>query len=162
MSPSEFLTFVAPGNYGEKVSHFRLIRDCIKNRYIVLMRFRRSKDAHEFFNEYNGRLFSSLGSELCQVVFVHSFEFKSASIPPYAFSDDVTNLASKIPPLLSQSSHTLTSVKSVAPALYELPTCPVCLERMDASVTGLLTILCQHTFHCSCLSRWGDNRFYKQ
>ncbi|EXX79614.1 Etp1p [Rhizophagus irregularis DAOM 197198w] len=28
---------------------------------------------------------------------------------------------------------------------------------MDASVTGLLTILCQHTFHCDCLSKWGDS-----
>ena len=36
----------------------------------------------------------------------------------------------------------------------ELPICPVCLERMDSSVTGLLTILCQHTFHCHCLSKW--------
>jgi len=25
---------------------------------------------------------------------------------------------------------------------------------MDSSVTGLLTILCQHTFHCHCLSKW--------
>ena len=39
------------------------------------------------------------------------------------------------------------------PALIELPTCPVCLERMDES-TGLLTILCQHVFHCSCLQKW--------
>ena len=39
------------------------------------------------------------------------------------------------------------------PALVELPTCPVCLERMDES-TGLLTILCQHVFHCSCLQKW--------
>lgn len=40
----------------------------------------------------------------------------------------------------------------------ELPTCPVCLERMDSSVTGLMTVSCQHTFHCECLSRWGDAR----
>ncbi|KAK3815500.1 MAG: BRCA1-associated protein 2-domain-containing protein [Benniella sp.] len=40
--------------------------------------------------------------------------------------------------------------------LAELPTCPVCLERMDSTVTGLLTILCQHTFHCHCLSKWGE------
>jgi len=40
----------------------------------------------------------------------------------------------------------------------ELPTCPVCLERMDDSVTGQLTIVCNHTFHCLCLSKWrgGD------
>ena len=39
------------------------------------------------------------------------------------------------------------------PSLIELPSCPVCLERMDES-TGLLTVLCQHVFHCSCLHKW--------
>lgn len=39
------------------------------------------------------------------------------------------------------------------PALIELPTCPVCLERMDET-TGLLTIICQHVFHCTCLQKW--------
>jgi BRCA1-associated protein len=38
----------------------------------------------------------------------------------------------------------------------ELPTCPVCLERMDESVDGVLTILCNHSFHGACLSKWGD------
>jgi BRCA1-associated protein len=38
----------------------------------------------------------------------------------------------------------------------ELPTCPVCLERMDESVDGILTILCNHAFHSSCLAKWGD------
>jgi BRCA1-associated protein len=39
------------------------------------------------------------------------------------------------------------------PSLVELPTCPVCLERMD-DTTGLLTILCEHVFHCACLTKW--------
>ncbi|CRK90903.1 CLUMA_CG004592, isoform A [Clunio marinus] len=39
----------------------------------------------------------------------------------------------------------------------ELPTCPVCLERMDESVDGVLTILCNHTFHSGCLVKWGDS-----
>lgn len=38
----------------------------------------------------------------------------------------------------------------------ELPTCPVCLERMDESVDGVLTILCNHSFHGECLAKWGD------
>lgn len=38
----------------------------------------------------------------------------------------------------------------------ELPTCPVCLERMDESVDGVLTILCNHAFHANCLIKWGD------
>ncbi|KAI9247183.1 BRCA1-associated protein 2-domain-containing protein [Phascolomyces articulosus] len=40
--------------------------------------------------------------------------------------------------------------------LLELPTCPVCLERMDESITGLMAIQCEHTFQCYCLSKWGD------
>lgn len=28
---------------------------------------------------------------------------------------------------------------------------------MDATVTGLLTIPCQHTFHCQCLTKWKDD-----
>lgn len=39
----------------------------------------------------------------------------------------------------------------------ELPTCPVCLERMDESVDGVLTILCNHAFHAKCLIKWGDS-----
>lgn len=46
----------------------------------------------------------------------------------------------------------------VAPSNHtELPTCPVCLDRMDESVDGVLTILCNHTFHCGCLVKWGDS-----
>jgi BRCA1-associated protein len=46
----------------------------------------------------------------------------------------------------------------VAPPNHtELPVCPVCLDRMDESVDGVLTILCNHTFHCGCLVKWGDS-----
>lgn len=44
-----------------------------------------------------------------------------------------------------------------ASVLVELPTCPICLERMDVTVSGVLTILCHHTFHCACLAKWGDS-----
>lgn len=43
------------------------------------------------------------------------------------------------------------------PGHTELPTCPVCLERMDESVDGVLTILCNHAFHASCLEQWSDS-----
>ncbi|XP_060532914.1 BRCA1-associated protein [Cylas formicarius] len=45
---------------------------------------------------------------------------------------------------------------SAPPGHTELPTCPVCLERMDESVDGVLTILCNHAFHANCLEQWGD------
>lgn len=44
------------------------------------------------------------------------------------------------------------------PGLIELPNCPVCLERMDESVDGILTILCNHSFHSRCLAGWSDTR----
>jgi hypothetical protein len=48
-------------------------------------------------------------------------------------------------------------IRASKDALVELPTCPVCLERLEPSVSGMLTTVCNHTFHCSCLSRWQDD-----
>ncbi|XP_041972371.1 BRCA1-associated protein [Aricia agestis] len=44
------------------------------------------------------------------------------------------------------------------PAHTELPTCPVCLERMDESVAGVLSVQCAHAFHAECLARWASAR----
>lgn len=38
----------------------------------------------------------------------------------------------------------------------ELPNCVICLERMDSSVTGVMTTQCGHQFHCACLAQWAD------
>jgi len=56
----------------------------------------------------------------------------------------------------SPSNTAFTSIKPSAPSTVnttELPTCPVCLDRMDDS-TGLVTILCQHVFHGDCIKKW--------
>lgn len=101
------------------------------------------------------------------MVFVKSVEFRElesgdrGSSFPDMSNDPFTPSKAKSEAVTSkgQSStlpSTSLSTKPVAPptpALIELPTCPVCLERMDES-TGLLTILCQHVFHCSCLQKW--------
>ena len=74
--------------------------------------------------------------------------------PSKAKSDGQKPLSPTTQP--SALASTPLSTKPMAPptpSLVELPTCPVCLERMDES-TGLLTILCQHVFHCSCLQKW--------
>ena len=42
-------------------------------------------------------------------------------------------------------------------ASTELPSCAVCLERLDPSVSGIYTLLCTHSFHSSCLRRWQDS-----
>ncbi len=39
----------------------------------------------------------------------------------------------------------------------ELPSCAVCLERLDPIVSGVFTLLCNHNFHVGCLSCWQDS-----
>ncbi|KAG8220885.1 BRCA1-associated protein 2-domain-containing protein [Butyriboletus roseoflavus] len=134
MTPSDFLAFVAPA--AEGMAHLRLVRDSMPNRSMALIRFRRSEEATEFVEAYNGKPFNSMDPETCHVVRVLSVEIDT--------DDSVSAAISRL-----GSSQSLT---------YELPTCPVCLERMDAAVTGLITVPCSHTFHCMCLSKWGDSR----
>ncbi|KAL1917614.1 uncharacterized protein VTP21DRAFT_4007 [Calcarisporiella thermophila] len=149
MSPADFVAFTAP--VADAVSHYRIIRDASPNKFLVLMKFRDSEHAAEFYKQYNGRPFSSLDPEICHIVYIKSVEFKSTAIPQFAFP-----FFHGVEFDSSATSSDLSPVGSAAP-IYEIPTCPVCLERMDSSVTGLLTISCQHTFHCHCLSKWGDN-----
>ncbi|GFZ11864.1 zinc finger (C3HC4-type RING finger) family protein [Actinidia rufa] len=39
----------------------------------------------------------------------------------------------------------------------EQSTCPVCLERLDQDTSGILTTICNHSVHCSCISKWTDS-----
>ncbi|KAF7356872.1 RING finger protein ETP1 [Mycena venus] len=130
MAPSDFLAFVAPA--AEGITHLRIIRDSVPNRSIVVIKFSDPDHASEFAEAYNGKPFNSMEPEICHVVRVLSVNMDAED------------------PALSR----LVSTQ----ALYELPTCPVCLERMDSAVTGLITVPCSHTFHCMCLSKWGDSR----
>lgn len=130
MNHSDFLAFVAPA--AEGMEHVRILRDFSPNRSIVLLKFREATDAQEFVEAYNGKPFNSMEPEACQVVRVASVQVDShdAGAEPFLCLPDAV----------------------------ELPTCPVCLDRMDSAVTGLVTIPCSHTFHCTCLSKWGDSR----
>ena len=136
MTPSDFLAFVAPA--AESILHLRIIRDSLPNRSIVVVNFPNLADAAEFAEAYNGKPFNSMDPETCHVVRVSSVKIDT---------DDSLAFA------------TTRSQAEQVGSTYELPTCPVCLERMDSAVTGLITVPCSHTFHCMCLSKWGDSRF---
>ena len=166
MTPSDLL-----GWFGEdtrdQVTHFRLVRTERSNRYMVLMKFRQSQQAKEWQKAWNGKLFNVMEPENCHVVFVKSIQFQSrdntkdSSSYPEVLNDPFTPAVRK--PTDSEttkqsteqpSSKTSTLSVKPAPPHLELPTCPVCLERMDDEVTGLATIFCQHVFHCACLQKW--------
>lgn len=155
MMPSDLLGFVGAEAAWEDVSHFRLIRTGRANKYLVLMKFRSAKKARDWQKAYNGRLFSAAEPENCHVVFIKSVEFVSpdSDISTANFPQNTNDPFTAVNK--SAAGKTLSS-KPLAPPppnLLELPTCPVCLERMDET-TGLLTILCQHVFHCACLEKW--------
>ncbi|CCJ29710.1 unnamed protein product [Pneumocystis jirovecii] len=120
---------------------------------MVLLKFRRFKDAKAFYNTFNGKPFNTIEVWILtrkSSKQVSKVESSSNTDDPFLSAFDIFETCQTAP----------ISTKPVPPPtlrLRELPTCVVCLERMDASVTGLLTILCQHTFHCQCLSKWGGN-----
>ncbi|KAJ1995042.1 hypothetical protein H4R33_000057 [Dimargaris cristalligena] len=153
MSAADVLSFL--GGYREAILHIRTIRDQHPNRYLALLQFQTPSDADHFYTTYSGRAFSSLEPEKCHVVYVNEVLVQPSAVPDHAlplFLD-----ATGVPADSAEARGSDESTAPVVPArLLELPTCPVCLESLDSSATGLMTILCQHTFHCQCLFRWGD------
>lgn len=126
MTCHDLMTFVA--SCQADIKHVRIIRDGSPNQYMALLTFRSKESALSFYMSFSGMPFNTLEpSCCCNLVFVSHVEI-------------IEREGEGLPP----SSHT------------ELPTCPVCLERMDESVDGILTILCNHAFHGNCLTKWGD------
>ncbi|BGP56665.1 hypothetical protein JCM8202v2_004295 [Rhodotorula sphaerocarpa] len=140
LNAAALLAFIAPAL--EDVEQVRMLRDSTPNRSLVLVHFRDAASASEFRRMYNGRPYhESKESEVCHVVPISSIKLKSTTTPPFTY------------PQCSSPEPFYPSAESV-----ELPTCPVCLELLDSRVTGLVQILCQHSYHCQCLLKWGDSR----
>ncbi|KAJ3400518.1 hypothetical protein HDU80_006869, partial [Chytriomyces hyalinus] len=183
MTAQDVLLFTAP--FAASIQHVRFIRDAVHSRSMVLLNFRTGAafegEPAAFYAEYSGKLFNSLDEAVCTVVYVRSVEFKSHAIPYFdmnlpvsAHTGMIRSPKNAISPTNGSSSSlsaSASSSSSASPklsivahekspletsAMIELPTCPVCLDRMDSSVTGLVTILCHHSFHCNCLSKWQD------
>ncbi|CAI5479023.1 unnamed protein product [Closterium sp. Yama58-4] len=99
-------------------------------RYMVLMRMKSQEAADGFFRQFNNKPFSSMEVRL-------------------------------LSPSLSSMEVLVTGSQEEAatpPAgLTELPSCPVCLERLDRHISGVLTTVCNHSFHSSCISKWTDS-----
>ncbi|KNC71115.1 hypothetical protein SARC_16349, partial [Sphaeroforma arctica JP610] len=95
---------------------------------MVLLQFMDQELADEFYTVYNNTRFSFLEEAVCHVVYVQK----------------ITN---------AKSSEMDLKLRF---GITELPSCAVCLERIDEGVSGILTTLCNHTFHCECMKSWRD------
>ncbi|KAG7195468.1 uncharacterized protein KQ657_003230 [Scheffersomyces spartinae] len=160
-------------SYVSHITHLRLLKSEKPNRFISLVKFDDVIKAAEFQYKFNGKAFNSMEPETCHVVFVKAVELdisaqleidqssSSDSQIPFLLLDPFTgslegNSIAVADSSTSKSGDSL-EVLPEAKTLIELPSCPVCLERLDSTVSGLLTIPCQHTFHCECLSKWKDD-----
>ncbi|CAI4063417.1 hypothetical protein SKDZ_08G0320 [Saccharomyces kudriavzevii ZP591] len=134
-----------------QISNFRILRNQQKGmgfNFTVLIKFRNALDAKNFKEEFNGKSFSRMDPETCHVVSVKEIVFQEKLFQRPTANEDFPYLLTD--PFTVKKKRELVKV--------ELPTCPVCLERMDSETTGLVTIPCQHTFHCQCLNKWKNSR----
>ncbi|KAH3675901.1 hypothetical protein WICPIJ_009218 [Wickerhamomyces pijperi] len=154
-TPTDVLGFLG-ADYVNSLSHIRIINSSNINRLVVLLKFRNRETARAFHEEFNGKDFNNMEAQTCHVVFIKSVIFRplnhssTSSTIPYLLEDPFTSLVRK-------SDLRRSSLGDSESIIKELPTCPVCLERMDSETSGLLTISCQHTFHSSCLTKWKDD-----
>ncbi|XP_072980779.1 BRAP2 RING ZnF UBP domain-containing protein 1 [Typha angustifolia] len=128
LSPEDFVRFCGP--YVDRSSEIRVVRnDGMEDRYSVLVEFDNQKSADGFYLDLNGWRFSSSEGEVCHVLFLASVEYTGS-----------------------------TDIAATPPAgSTELPTCPVCIERLDQDISGILATTCDHSFQCSCVSEWVNS-----
>ncbi|KAM7199473.1 RING finger protein [Rhypophila sp. PSN 637] len=158
LSPTDFLSWVGDKWRGD-VAHYRMVMTSTMYRYMVLMKIQDHGRAVAWQREFAGKPFPGLQSELCQVAFIKSI---TVQVPGETETVE-TGEGSKAKGKDKQpsGSGSLPSLGVVddrpfpppTPDLTEFPTCVVCLERMD-NTAGLITIPCQHIFHCTCLQTW--------
>lgn len=142
LSPVGFLNFVGQ-KWLADVAHYRMLMTSTLGTYMVLMKFRDRPAADAWRKEFDGKAFGPMREEaLCHVTFIKSITIETPSQPAASSSKAAVGHLSHLKPFPPPT-----------PDLVELPTCTVCLERMD-DTSGLITIPCQHVFHCTCLQSW--------
>ncbi|ESQ31592.1 hypothetical protein EUTSA_v10004093mg [Eutrema salsugineum] len=109
------------------VSQILFIRnDGMEDRYSVLITLSDQSAADGFHKNLNGKKYAPSEAEVCHILYVLSVEHT-----------EFDELAASPPA-----------------GFTELPTCPICLERLDPDTSGILSTLCDHSFQCSCTSKW--------
>ncbi|KAH7416024.1 hypothetical protein KP509_14G071700 [Ceratopteris richardii] len=113
----------------QSIEALQIVRNhFLGGRYSSLIKFESQNVADDFFKHFNGKPFSSFGEEVCHVLFIVDVQYTHSAIE------------ASTPPV----------------GLTELPTCPVCLERLDQHISGISTAI-GNVFPSSCISKWSDS-----
>ena len=120
-----------------------LLKDSAPNRYMALLSFIDTQQATEFVRCHDGTPFSWVEPDTCHVLLLSLFQI--------SVNATLTDLPRDKFDLVT-SSFTLLNPSS------ELPTCPVCLDRLDATASGISTSICRHSYKCDCLDRWTTSK----
>ncbi|VDD76744.1 unnamed protein product [Mesocestoides corti] len=138
ISPMRFLLvwFTNFFLYSKGITEVKIVKCHLIGHYMALIKFKTTTDADQFYATFNGSNFNSFEPDVCQLTYVSHVEAISTSSGG------------------SSSSH---GASFPLKGLVELPSCPVCLEKLDEPVAGILTtILCNHSFHDECISKTTD------
>lgn len=125
----------------------------------MLLKFRDPLQASDFLVIFTGRAFSTLDSrETCHPIRIHHLVLHK--LDTIVKPNSAVSVPAFPPSVYSSRVKALPDLLTGVPgsSKFELPSCPVCLERLDSTVTGLVTLPCAHTFDCDCLKKWGDSR----
>lgn len=139
ISLQDFLAFVGPSQHS--ISRMYIIRDAKVERYMSLVCLRTKEGVSDFCKTYNNKRFVSFYPDECRIICIEGVKFAAYSEP----NPRETGISSK-----------RALLRTYDPAIAELPTCPVCLDRLDCSATGLITMVCSHTFHVNCIVCWDN------
>lgn len=124
---ADFCDYCAP--FLPKINAMRILRRTVSDAsYMVLLNLDSVQSAVSFHEKYNGKQYTSLETGVWSLVWVSSVE--------------ITDVES--------------TVQGAPPGQTELPNCPVCLERLDQHISGVVTTVCNHAFHSQCLRQWAD------
>jgi len=150
-SITDFYEFIS--SFADSISHMTVLRDEMPNRYMVLLEFKNQQSTDDFYIQYNGKCFNSFDPEECKLVYVKSIEYNNGSNNN---NHNISKLCNENTGEISKITSSSSSPATATAAAIELPTCPVCLERLDSEVSGIVTTMCRHEFHCECFTKWGD------
>jgi BRCA1-associated protein len=123
----------------------------------LLLQFTDQEGASRFHERWHGHLFDRSRTEVCHVFYLTTATFVAplAAPPLVRLPMPALPLETKGPSDSPPSEHTTALASSVAPSggsttgeapawlpplHVELPICPVCLERLDTNISGLVAV----------------------